>query len=678
MTAEAPDCSNNLHLIVLPALPGWIESLSRGVIQTLPRLAQDGVPVVTCVELEAVVRRHEALWAAEAARALLEWPERPMRYLPRPALRLLHDEAEVEISAALMRLAEAIEHQQGTRLKRLRHLLAGPHSGRDPSWDPVQPEGLLGVLWRSSAVLDLPAGSRYALLQAAAGSLIELVGTALAFLERELSSTLSTDPNMPWPQAAADRLRWALPGGAPPSGVPLHRAGTLDSLRLRIQPQGEVVGPVIARSLRELDQMLRRVVDVPDRSFGPQDAGRVSNRVLARLPEIHAFARHETDRQIVEMIARLFEVICNDAQLPLPVRHSIEQLQLPVLRIALAEPRLLDSDRHPAWLLIDCIGRHTIGFTLADDPRLHRAVEGIDHVCTRLAAHERADARAFQAALDALTRIFRAELALELESRCADRQRLRREQKLERIQARQRRRTLARLIEVQQTEGVRVDPLLRNFLFAALPRAIAQLTLDETEQSLRLHALQAALDPLIDRIKGASTAKKADQLQRDLPILLEVLRQGCVEAGVPEPQREAVLECIRQAPPRLEGLAAEPADPPPGGASVDPPLASFFDLGHPLDEPHPKAASRAPRGWLQTLQPGDWCRLPVEGRWRVMRLVEAGDAGEPWLFSEALLDRCHAFTRRALDRMIRAGLAGPYDRRSLLERAVDGLLDESD
>lgn len=667
----------SLHALLLSALSTWMDELRAGTLENLPILAREGAPAAACADVAAVLRRHLPLWTQAVAEALHDWPERPMLGLPRQGGNLLQDEDEVEASAALLRLAEVLEVQQAPRLGRLRQrLLAAGGAAQQalrPAHDPLQPEGLLHAAWTGSAALDLDPAARYLLLRAAAGPLLGFAVSALAHLEVALP--VQELPALPERPGDATPQRRAWPVGPPTSGLPLYRAGSLDRLRVRILPHVDTVGPVVAHSLRELDELICRIVSSTAPVPGPEGSSRLSNPVLDCLPLIQAVARHDADRQVIELIARLFDTLLSDPQLPLLIRHRLGLLQLPVLRIALAEPRVLDSASHPAWRLIDRIGRHTLGFSDDDDPRLHRAAEGIEWVCDRLCSRERPSATAFESALGVLEQILAGELALELQQRTPERERLAFERRLRSEQAVHRRRIQARLMEQEQVHAEPVDPLLRSFLFGIWPRALARMALDENEGRLRAEALEQVVARLLDSLRTASGPGLEPLVQRrELTELAERLQHGCAEIGVPEARQEAVFDCLwqgmeRRLPaPRGEDGAAEPAELAAAG------VLSFFELGHPLDEPVPEAAARPPRDWLHRLKPGEWCRLPVDGRWRVLRLLEPATGDQPWLFSEAGRDRCHAFSRRALERLVQAGLAGPYEGRSLLERAVDGLL----
>jgi Protein of unknown function (DUF1631) len=62
--------------------------------------------------------------------------------------------------------------------------------------------------------------------------------------------------------------------------------------------------------------------------------------------------RGATDRQVVDLVNRLFNAFPLDERVPDDVREIIAQLRAPAMRLALRDPSLLDQREHPIWRLI--------------------------------------------------------------------------------------------------------------------------------------------------------------------------------------------------------------------------------------------------------------------------------------------------------------------------------------
>ncbi len=66
-------------------------------------------------------------------------------------------------------------------------------------------------------------------------------------------------------------------------------------------------------------------------------------------------ALHTTaaDRQKLDIVATLFDHVLSDDRLPTDIRNTLARLQLPVLRMALADPSFFESRTHPTRRLLD-------------------------------------------------------------------------------------------------------------------------------------------------------------------------------------------------------------------------------------------------------------------------------------------------------------------------------------
>src|SRR4029078_1462932 len=79
--------------------------------------------------------------------------------------------------------------------------------------------------------------------------------------------------------------------------------------------------------------------------------------------QLVASASEPIDRQIIELVTRLFESLLADSQLPAPVPAVVARMQVAVLRVCLAEPATLDSYDHAIWRLFDRIGHTRLGYS---------------------------------------------------------------------------------------------------------------------------------------------------------------------------------------------------------------------------------------------------------------------------------------------------------------------------
>jgi Protein of unknown function (DUF1631) len=90
-----------------------------------------------------------------------------------------------------------------------------------------------------------------------------------------------------------------------------------------------------------------------------------------------------------------------------------------------------------------------------------------------------------------------------------------------------------------------------------------------------------------------------------------------------------------------------------------------------LDRRPPPSASETPTDvWLDSLKPGDWVRMFLQGRWVQCRLLWPGERGEVWLFGDGASDATWAVRRGALLNMHAERLAKTLKERSIVGSAA--------
>jgi hypothetical protein len=96
-----------------------------------------------------------------------------------------------------------------------------------------------------------------------------------------------------------------------------------------------------------------------------------------------------------------------------------------------------------------------------------------------------------------------------------------------------------------------------------------------------------------------------------------------------------------------------------------------------MEEAAPVPGSRADaENWLDSLVPGDWVRLFLQGRWVHAALLWPGDRREVWLFGDGGSDATWAVRRGALLMMHGARLAKKLKQRSIVGSAAARVHDD--
>src|SRR6218665_2776586 len=100
--------------------------------------------------------------------------------------------------------------------------------------------------------------------------------------------------------------------------------------------------------------------------------------------ELKQKAETPAEKATIEVVALMFQSILSEERIPVAVRIWFARLQVPVLRVALAEPDFFSNLDHPARKLIDRMGACAMGFnsTAIDgsalEAQVRRAVQMIE------------------------------------------------------------------------------------------------------------------------------------------------------------------------------------------------------------------------------------------------------------------------------------------------------------
>ncbi len=78
-----------------------------------------------------------------------------------------------------------------------------------------------------------------------------------------------------------------------------------------------------------------------------------ANLIRAHREELMQAARGKVDHLVIDVVSSLFDQVLSDARVPPQMARQIARLQLPVLRVALADPSFFSSRRHPVRRFIN-------------------------------------------------------------------------------------------------------------------------------------------------------------------------------------------------------------------------------------------------------------------------------------------------------------------------------------
>jgi len=340
---------------------------------------------VLVADVQRSLLTHRPLVVREFVRALAEQvrqelsQEESTRHAPPSTLGGLSlvDEGQVEVDVEISRVIETIrsvaEHELREVMSYASALVGDMDVARD--YNPFRPELLGRALWEAARTLPMPQAYQLAFMRMACQPMAQLVRKAYAgacarleaegvepavyrtiivfgsrrsqsqqdsFFDPQANRAESTTP-LPGPGGRTARTAakghtgsgsGSGSGSAPPAAPPPAPAGP----RLTLEQ-------VLART----DELLRRL---------PADGDGVQRETLRRLQrdQLVASADPGAERELIELVGRLFDAVLGDRRLEPDVQNLLSRLQSPAIRLALHDPSTLDNYTHPLWLLMDRMG----------------------------------------------------------------------------------------------------------------------------------------------------------------------------------------------------------------------------------------------------------------------------------------------------------------------------------
>lgn len=347
------------------------------------------------------------------------------------------------------------------------------------------------------------------------------------------------------------------------------------------------------------------------------------------------------DDDVISLVSMLFDVVLDDDQLPAALKALIGRMQLPILRVAIADKSLFNRASHPARRLLNELARATMGWSDHDDLQRDQLHALLERMVDRMHGEALVDAAFFEQMHEELAGFVRLEQrrAERLEQRTRDAEEGRARVEAARSQAARvlngllMGRTLpvflVDLLRDRWSQVLQLAHLREGRNSSAWQDAVAlaerlvesvEIPVRETlEQRRRLN--EQVCEGLCDglRLIGEEQPEDSPQLHQ-----LQALQQAALATMAPpappvvEPVEASVMVEPVSAPiSEVESVpAAEPGQP---ELAVDIPLLTDMVLveepvlEEPLPESQPETVAELPdaeaAAWVDSLHTGSWFEL---------------------------------------------------------------------
>jgi len=628
----------------------------------------------------------------------------PSQGLGTDALELL-DESHIEVDIAISRAMQLIDTTAEWQLRELQTFtstLAG-QSHVSAESNPFRPLVYATALWRAACAISPQAAQRTALLQISAGVTAGLLKSAWAAACTRLE-TQGVEPSVyrtvvlvaanmvgretvgdPGKAQAMSHLLASMPAGSESVKVGVGNAavpmGAATSERLA-PSQAVPRSPEFEQALQRLDELLRHLPASSDSPQGFLDT--LVKRMSPHRSALVASASAPVERQVIELLSRLFDALLGDLDLPATVRSVVARLQASALRVALRDSTMVDSSNHAVWRLLDAICEAGNAYPQPTDPRAQALAVFCESLAADIAQASVPDAVLYTRALAQLDNFQTEQWQAQRRDARASIESLQRSERRELLETVLTQRLLEQMGPMRTTAGV------RRFVSTSWSRVLAESMMRFGEDSETTRGYIKLVDELLWSVQLPDHPKSRQRLISLLPSLLLRLRAGMALIALPASEQDSVLA-------ELMAIHTEALRPGRGEASAYTPEqlvqrmrdevlpastghGAFRDSVIDLPSMQTVPAELMPGPSLQTedanlrldaLRDAARVRLFLHGRWSKVQLLWCSERRTFYLFAGETAGRTHSITHRALERLNGVGLLQPLERKTAVQRALD-------
>ena len=270
--------------------------------------------------------------------------------------------------------------------------------------------------------------------------------------------------------------------------------------------------------------------------YSPAAVVQLAGAVRERSTELKKKASTAGEKAIIEVVALMFQSILAEDRIPPAVRVWFARLQVPVLRVALAEPEFFSNIAHPARQLIDRMGACVMGFdaTTINGSALEAEIRRVVQVIEQYPETGR---RVFQLVYDEFEKF----LSKFLTQKQATSRLVSVAQQVEQKE------TLAIQYTIELRTMLRDMPVreeIREFLFKTWAEVLALSAVREGAQHADTVTFKRTAADLVWAASAKPNRSDRAQVIQSLPGLLQRLRQGLALMGVAAAAQDAQIKVL--------------------------------------------------------------------------------------------------------------------------------------
>ncbi len=426
--------------------------------------------------------------------------------------------------------------------------------------------------------------------------------------------------------------------------------------------------------------------------YGQAHVEQAAGALRERTSTLKKAATTSAEKATIEIVALMFQSILAEDRIPAAVRVWFARLQMPVLRVAIAEPEFFGSLSHPARRLIDRMGSCVLGFDVtvsggAMEIEIKRIVQVIEQ-------YPETGRRVFQLVYDEFEKFLSKFL-----SQTGSAARV-----VSVAQQVEQKETMAIQYTIEMRKMLNDMPVreeIREFLFKVWAEVLAIASMKNGPQHEETILLKRAATDLVWAASAKPNRNDRARVIADLPKLLQLLRLGMSMLGLELVDQDAHLRVISDTladafMSKTDAISAEKVDAMAKRLANLEDYLSDEDMGDlPLDTDTlvtmigidatdievitdgGSQPTEAMRAWAKELQLGSWFSLDHNAKVSQVQFAWCSDRKQLHLFASAD-GRNFLIQGRRLAAYLQAGLLVPIEEETLTVRATRDALAKLD
>ncbi len=270
--------------------------------------------------------------------------------------------------------------------------------------------------------------------------------------------------------------------------------------------------------------------------YTPAGVARVAGRLREQTAELKNKAETKGEKATIEIVALMFQAILQEERIPPAIRVWFARLQMPVLRVALAEPDFFGTANHPARQLIDRMGSCVMGFDASgiQGGALEKEIKRIVQVIEQ---YPETGKRVFELVYSEFQKFLQKFLAGSgaAQKVVSVAQQVEQKETL----------TIQYTIEMRNTlKDVPVRDEIRAYLFKVWAEVLAVAAIRKGAQHAETLDLKKTATDLVWAASAKPNRSDRARVIQDLPKLLQRLRSGMTLLGIAPSQQDIHIKTV--------------------------------------------------------------------------------------------------------------------------------------